>query len=170
MKILQYDTLAQLVSTNSLKVKKKPKTIPKDFQLDQFLYSQAIAQDHIQVSYKTKGKKELQSIYISKNPKNFGGGSIDLPPKSTKVLLSTKIAAGNYVNTWIAIQFRSIYMPKLTVNGIKHNPVEVNGAYLKYQFVADNENVLKKLTNDISITCNLNLLEHTNSIVGIWFG
>jgi hypothetical protein len=172
-KSLQYDSLIGFASQNSAVIlsDKIFETEESKNQLSDTLYREYIKISNIEVVYQIKNSTIPKTICIVKNSNNFNGGSVSLPFKSSKVTLSTKVVEGFYSNTWIALQNRNFYMPKLTINDKKYLPVEVNGAFLKYQFHAPKENSNNnKPENNLTISVSLNPIDHVNSIVGIWFG
>jgi hypothetical protein len=173
-KPLQYDSLIGFATKNSKLISgnyQQTGSNSKQLQLSDILYREYVKINNIEVTYYTKQDKLQKIVYISKNASNFNGGSISLPFKSSKAILNTKVQNGFYTNTWVALQNRNQYTPKLIVNGKKYVPVVVNGAFLKYQFHASKpNNVDGKPENEVTISVALNPINHVNSIVGIWFG
>jgi hypothetical protein len=173
-KTLQYDSLIGIASKNSKTIISNNSTQKKDtanFQLSDFLYQKYSKINNIEVKYQIKNTRSTDLFYITKNNTNFGGGCISLPFQTSKVILSTRISYGLYTNTWIALQNRNNYMPKLIVNNKKYSPKEVNGAFLRYEFEAKNpDSIDGKPENNIMITAPLNPIDYVNSVVGIWFG
>lgn len=134
------------------------------------MYREYLKLTNIEVIYQIKKSSIQKYESISKNNNNFNGSSVGLPFKASKVILNTKVAQGLYSNTWVALHNRNQYKPQLIVNNKKYPPVEVNGAFLKYQFEATIPNSIDgKPENKITISALLNVIDHLNSIVGIWF-
>jgi hypothetical protein len=173
-KPLQYDSLIGFATKNSKLISKDPQGLRPDLnstELSDILYQEYVKINNIEVTYQSKASRLQNVVHISKNINNFNGGSVSLPFKTSKITLNTKVVEGFYSNTWLALQNRNQYTPKLIVNGKKYMPTEVNGAFLKYQFHASLLNAVNgKPENEVFISVSLNPLEHVNSIVGIWFG
>jgi hypothetical protein len=125
---------------------------------------------NLKIKYKIKGKKQEQILNIPRNENNYNGVSIKLPNSCEKVQLQTKIKNGVYNNTWVVLQNRTNYTPKLEVNGKKYSPTEVNGAYIRYSFTALNPDIEgKEAQSTISIHTDLNTNSGNCVIVGVWF-
>lgn len=172
-KPLEYDSLIGFTIKNSKLISStnSKKANSKQSELSDILFTEYVKINNIQVIYQTKYSRLQKISYIFKNTNNFNGGSLGLPFKSSYVMLSTKVPNGIYTNTWVALQNRNKYSPKLQVNGKKYSPIEVNGAFLKFQFHAlKPDNLYNKPENEITIKVNLNPMDNSNSIVGIWFG
>jgi hypothetical protein len=121
--------------------------------------------NNIEIEYKVKGKSKSNKLILSKND-NYSGSSLKLPASTAKATLKTTVKQGRYNNTWLILQNRNVYIPKLEVNGKKILPTSVNGAYIRYSF----DTILSgKENNEIKITTTFNIESNNNTIVGIWF-
>jgi hypothetical protein len=108
---------------------------------------------NIEIEYKTKGKPKPQKLIIPKGG-NYSGASLKLPASTVKATLRTTIKKGSYNNTWLILQNRNIYIPKLEINSKKLLPNNLLSG------VEDNE---------VKITTTFNTQGNNNTIVGIWF-
>jgi hypothetical protein len=120
---------------------------------------------NIEIEYKIKGKSKTSKLIVPKN-NNYSGASLKLPASTSKATLKTTIKQGQYTNTWLILQNRNVYIPKLEVNGKKLLPTSVNGAYIRFSF----DTILSNIeNNEVKITTTFNTGSNNNTIVGIWF-
>jgi hypothetical protein len=166
--VLNYETILgfkslEMTDINKTSEKLDVKSLFNENTLDQ---NEPDLNDNIEIEYKTKGKSRIGKLVLPKNYANYSGSSLKLPTSTSKVTLKTKIDQGKYNNTWLILQNRNVYIPKLEVNGKKLLPIDVNGAYLRYSF----DTVLSGLeNNEIKITTTFNTGSNNNTVVGIWF-
>jgi hypothetical protein len=126
-------------------------------------------ENNLEIVYKVKGLKDWIKTIVPKNPKNYSGSSITLPSGTTKAILKTIIANTPTQNIWVALQNRCEYVPKITINGKKYLPHNVNGAYIQYQ-ICYSPTKTKDPKCQIQITANFNSNSNINTIVGFWLG